>query len=185
MEELSREMVINPVEAVRLYRYNPWAENEQERLSALFMAQFYQIGHKYQAKHNPAAPIIMMRLPSVGHEAMEIDCFCGFYAVKDESYLRDMFSEVAPITISGAYYAMGSVLLSGTIVEHEFGYRASEMTVLPIEQVVHISKATSWPSANTELEKHFSSCVVSMNEWREAMRGDTGEVMPRLLGPND
>ena len=64
-----------------------------------------------------------------GHDAPEADCACGIYAAREpEAVLTYLHGRDEPHTVSRV---LGRVLLWGTVVEHEHGWRASH--ALPLE----------------------------------------------------
>jgi hypothetical protein len=59
-------------------------------------------------------------------EVPSYDCICGFYAVKRLAKLLEMLTPVkGPIVI-------GTVQLAGTVIEHDFGYRAELARVVEL-----------------------------------------------------
>ena len=61
-----------------------------------------------------------------GHHAPQLDCWCGFHAVKEIAFLREMFGH------SPLGSVLGRIQLAGTIVEHEFGYRAERARIVEL-----------------------------------------------------
>lgn len=112
-----------PLVGFRAYHVNDQGEWTPIGLGA-FSGDKFAPGNKYQAKHLES--IILFDSP---HKPFA-ECMCGFYAWKSmDDALRNTRAS------KGTFY-IGPVLLSGVVVEHELGYRATEMTVLQYEHVL-------------------------------------------------
>ena len=59
------------------------------------------------------------------HRSPQMDCTCGFHAVKELETLRQMFGYWP-----GSF--LGRVQLAGTIIEHELGYRAERARIVEL-----------------------------------------------------
>ncbi len=84
------------------------------------------------------------------HDAPAIECTCGFHAVRHVDQLPEVTTVVADSVVL-------DVELSGTVVEHEHGYRAEQQSVLG----VRFPAACSWCGAE-------ATRVVAGRIWRSS-----------------
>ena len=128
----------------------------------------YAAGNKYQAVH-----VDSLLISGFEHKPFA-SCKCGFYGWKEGfEQLPQTIPSLAPLLFYG-----GPVLLSGIVVEHEFGYRAMEMTVLPFERVLQYWRYYLQTSVNAT--PFLMSATYTMQEWRVAISDDP---WPKPDGP--
>jgi hypothetical protein len=104
------DVFATPIEACKLARLGI------EHGEVLLHPAFYrQLGASY-------GPVAHAVCPLHDHDAPQADCSCGFYAVADESQLWRLGADEPEL-------AVVDVELSGRIIEHDHGYRASDQRV--------------------------------------------------------
>ena len=104
------DVFATPLEARKLARLG--VENGDVVLRPAF---YRQLGASYGAVAHATCPLS-------GHDAPQADCSCGFYAVADEGQLWRLGADEPEL-------AVVDVELSGRIIEHDHGYRASDQRV--------------------------------------------------------
>ena len=104
------DVFATPLEARKLARLG------MEHGEVVLRPAFYrQLGASYGAVAHATCPLS-------GHDAPQADCSCGFYAVADEGQLWRLGADEPEL-------AVVEVELSGRIIEHDHGYRASDQRV--------------------------------------------------------
>jgi len=157
-----------------------------------------QAAHVWTRGWNRATcPRVDRGVPTPGHQAPAEGCSCGFYAVKDLvqiSPLLQMRASDRPRVV------MGIVELAGTIIEHDFGYRAERARITGIisrakqdeeavraasEYAVSVSPAPSHVSDQFEAsERHMESRLAEAKARAEA-RAASRVTPSALLPPTD
>ena len=104
------DVFATPIEAFKLARLG--VERDQVVLRPAF---YRQLGASY-------GPVADASCPLDTHDAPDADCSCGFYAVADEGQLWRLGADEPEL-------AVVEVELSGRVIEHDHGYRASHQRV--------------------------------------------------------
>ncbi len=139
MSDLEGYWSPEPVSAWRLYRVQRRAE-EIIGPAPLMMehGQTYQPGETYAAEHYHAT---VYEVPGTEPHDIVTCGSCGFHAYRTREDALDGLEDVRVWAWSRHLnIVLGAVLLWGTVVEHELGFRASRMTVLPFDMVYRIEQ---------------------------------------------
>jgi hypothetical protein len=104
------DVFATPIEACKLARLG--IEHDDVVLRPAF---YRQLGASY-------GTIARASCPLSSHDAPQADCSCGFYAVADEGQLWRLGADEPEL-------AVVEVELSGRVIEHDHGYRASHQRV--------------------------------------------------------
>jgi hypothetical protein len=104
------DVFATPIEAFKLARLG------LEHGEVVLRPAFYrQLGASYGAVAHASCPLS-------SHDAPDTGCSCGFYAVADEGQLWRLGADEPEL-------AVVEVELSGRVIEHDHGYRASDQRV--------------------------------------------------------
>ncbi len=104
------DVFATPIAACKLARLG--VEHGEVVLRPAF---YRQLGASYGTVARASCPV-------AGHDAPQADCSCGFYAVADEGQLWRLGADEPEL-------AVVEVELSGRLIEHDHGYRASDQRV--------------------------------------------------------
>lgn len=132
------DVFATPIEACKLARLGI------ERGDVVLRPAFYrQLGASYGAVARASCPLS-------SHDAPQADCGCGFYAVADEGQLWRLGADEPEL-------AVVDVGLSGRVIEHDHGYRASHQRVRAVR--VHGVCVRCGRRAEVFAERRFGGLV--------------------------
>lgn len=136
-----------PIVGYRAFHVNDYGEWTPIGIGA-FSGDKFKPGNKYRAKHLEST--VLFDSP---HKPFA-ECQCGFYGWKT------MDAALKTTKAAKGLFYIAPILLSGIVVEHEFGYRATEMTVLQYEHVLQFDhyavRHTKQPCPTEDL---YGECV--------------------------
>jgi hypothetical protein len=134
------DVFATPIEAFKLARIG--IEHDDVVLRPAF---YRQLGASYGAVAHASCPL-------EAHDAPDAECSCGFYAVADESHLWRLGADEPEL-------AVVEVELSGRLIEHDHGYRASDQRVTAVR--VHGVCVRCGQRAEVFGQRRFGSLVPS------------------------
>ena len=133
-------MFATPIAARKLARLGV----EQDRV-VLRPAFYRQLGEAYGALAQATCALS-------DHEAPDADCSCGFYAVADDTQLWRLGADEPELGVV-------DVELSGRVIEHDHGYRASHQRVTHVQ--FHGVCVRCGKRAETFAQRRFGGLVPS------------------------
>jgi hypothetical protein len=134
------DVFATPIRARKLARLGV----EQQRV-VLLPAFYRQLGEAYGARAQASCALS-------DHEAPDPECSCGFYAVADETQLWRLGADEPEL-------AVVDVELSGHVIEHDHGYRASHQQVTNVQ--FHGVCVRCGSRAETFAQRRFGALVPS------------------------
>ncbi len=121
---------IEPISAYRAWFYS--IEGRKAQLRPLSAPNISSRGNGWDGAGANWVTASCALVGSSTHEVPSEDCSCGFYSLKELDHAVDLASPFRFMSIPGRkvdQVVLGRILLSGKVIEHDFGYRAERARI--------------------------------------------------------